>query len=156
MKTICKIAVDAVCPKGAMICCGECEEHHTCLECCPMVTENRHHNCQNAESVTNELAAFQTSVPDTIGQITELIRIKKQLDEQEKLLKQELVEAMEAYGIKKFENEQITMTYVAPTTRSTIDGARLKKDHPDIAEQYSKTSNVSASVRVTLKGGDKR
>jgi hypothetical protein len=47
------------------------------------------------------------------------------------------------------------MTYVAPTTRTTIDSTKLKKDHPEIAEQYSKTSNVSASVRVTLKGGEK-
>ena len=41
--------------------------------------------------------------------------------------------------------------YVAPTTRTTIDSKKLKADHPDIAEAYSKTSNVSASVRITVK-----
>jgi hypothetical protein len=44
---------------------------------------------------------------------------------------------------------------VAPTTRSTLDTKLLKKDHLAIYEQYRKQSDVSASVRVTLKGGDK-
>jgi hypothetical protein len=40
---------------------------------------------------------------------------------------------------------------VAPTTKTTIDSTKLKKEHPDIAEQYTKVSNVSASVRITVK-----
>lgn len=150
MKILCKVA-DAECPKGLNICCGVCEDMNTCEDCCPMMAGGKHHNCPNAEPVTDELVAFQTSVPDTIKRITDLVVMKKQLDEQEKLLKQKLVEAMETYGVKIFENEQIKMTYVAPTTRSTLDSARLKKDHPDIAEQYTKVSEVSASVRVAVK-----
>lgn len=154
MKILCKMSAESECPHRLNICCGTCEEVSTCEVSC-----TSHHaigfgdpkDCEDAEIINDDLVAFQTSVPDTINQITELIVMKKQLDEQEKLLKQKLVEAMEAYGVKKFENEQIAMTYVAPTTRSTIDGTRLKKDHPDIAEQYTKVSDVAASVRVTVK-----
>lgn len=83
--------------------------------------------------------------------ITELVVEKKRIEDQEKQLKKLLVEAMEKYGVKSFENDVIKFVYVAPTTRSTIDSTRLKKDHPDIAERYSKTSPVSASVRITVK-----
>lgn len=147
MKTICKI-VGAECPKNLNICCCTCEDHDECKTACDTTA---YEDCDYSETITDEVTQFQSAVPETIQKITNLIQMKKDLDEQEKELKQRLVEAMEAYGVKSFENEQIKMTYVAPTTRSTIDSTRLKKDHPDIVEQYSKISNVSASVRVTVK-----
>lgn len=152
MKTICKVSDGgATCPRGLTICCGTCEYSHDCCDACDQKTRQDFQNCPDAEVITDELIRFQSAVPEVIQKMTTLIRMKKELDEQEKTLKQELVKAMETFGVKSFETDQIKMVYVAPTTRSTIDGARLKKDHPDIAEQYSKTSNVSASVRVTVK-----
>lgn len=149
MKVICNFE-GAECPRGLNICCGTCEDKDTCQQCCStgMVCWE---GCSDAEVITDEVVQFESAVPDTIKQITNLIQMKKELDEQEKQLKQKLVEAMEKYNVKSFENDQIKVTYVAPTTRSTIDSTRLKKDHPDIVEQYSKTSNVSASVRVAVK-----
>lgn len=143
------------CPQDLDICCATCGFKTNCGNCCDSQTMNDHQNCPDAEVITGELTAFQSAVPDTIKKITQLIQLKKQMDEQEKQLKQKLVEAMEIYGVKSFENELIKMTYVAPTTRSTIDSTRLKKDHPHLAQQYTKVSDVAASVRVTLKGGDK-
>ena len=149
MKVICKI-VGASCPENLNICCGVCEHKNECKLCCDTAKIN-YETCVDVEIISNEVMQFESAVPDTIQQITNLIQMKKQLDEQEKQLKQRLVEAMEAYGVKAFESDAIKLTYVAPTTRSTIDTTKLKKDHPDIVEQYSKTSNVSASVRVTVK-----
>lgn len=149
MKIICKIA-DPVCPKGLHICCGTCKDRRICDDCCDIVDSGAF-TCSCAERVTDELAQFESAVPDVIKQITNILEAKKTLDEQEKQLKQKLIKAMEKYGVKSFENEQIKMLYVAPTTRSTIDSSRLKKDHPDIAEQYTKISKVSASVRITVK-----
>lgn len=149
MKVICNIA-DVVCPQNLTTCCAVCEFRADCKQCCDCMD---HQNCPDAKVVEEELLQFQSSVPDTIQQITDLIKLKKQLDDQEKKLKATLTNAMEHHGVKSFENDLIKMTYVAPTTRSTIDSTRLKKDHPAIAEQYTKVSAVSASVRVTLKGG---
>jgi hypothetical protein len=142
----------ANCPHDLDICCGICSFKDGCGNRC---TCTDHQTCPDAEVIDESLTAFKSSVPDTIGKITQLIKLKKQLDDQEKELKATLVKAMEHYGVKVFENDQIKMTYVAPTTRSTIDSTRLKKDHPDIVKEYTKISDVSASVRVTLKGGDK-
>lgn len=140
------------CPQDLDICCGTCGFKSNCANVCDC---NDPQTCPDAEVITGEMTAFQSAVPDTIKKITQLIKLKKQMDEQEKQLKQKLVEAMEIYGVKSFENELIKMTYVAPTTRSSIDSTRLKKDHPHIAQQYTKVSNVAAFVKVELKGGDK-
>lgn len=150
MSIKCKVAAGN-CPQDLDICCATCGFKANCGNCCDSQTMKDHLNCPDAEVITGELTAFQSAVPETIGKITQLMKLKKQMDEQEKVLKQKLVEAMEIYGVKSFETDLIKMVYVAPTTRSTIDGTRLKKDHPDIVEQYTKTSPVSASVRVTLK-----
>lgn len=150
MKIICKVE-GAECPNGLKICCGVCDHRGTCPDVCGSIGMISPQNCDDAEVITDEVVQFESAVPDVIWTITTLKRKKQELENQEKALNQKLVEAMEQYGVKSFENDVIKMTYVAPTTRSTIDSTKLKKDHPDIAEQYTKISKVSASVRVTLK-----
>lgn len=150
-KIICKVE-GVECPNGLKICCGVCDHRGTCPDVCGSISMISPQNCDDAEVITNELVQFESAVPDVIQKITTLKRLKKEMDEREKALNQKLVEAMEQYGVKSFENDLIKITYVAPTTRSTIDSTKLKKDHPDIAARYSKVSEVSASVRVTVKG----
>lgn len=59
--------------------------------------------------------------------------------------------AMEAQGVKKFENDYVVLTYVAPTVRTTIDSARLKAEAPDVYANFSKTSEVAGSLRIKVK-----
>lgn len=67
-------------------------------------------------------------------------------------MKKKLLEAMETHGVKKFENDLVTFTYVAPTTRATLDKSKLAKAYPDInLGDFEKISNVSASVRIKVK-----
>ena len=151
MKVICKIAAD--CPKNLKICCGTCEYKDTCDLCCATCCAScvAWKSCEEAEYVKDGLTRFQGAVPDTIEKMTALLKLKQELDEQEKQLKQRLLEAMEMYGVESFETDTIRLKYVAPTTRSAIDTTALKKDLPDIVERYTKTSAVSASVRITVK-----
>lgn len=150
MKVLCRDSAVETCPKNLNICCYTCEDHKTCDASCVAEVDD-YETCNKAEIITGELTQFESAAPEAIQQITNIVVTMKQLEKQEKTLKEQLVKVMEAYGVKAFENDHIKMTYVAPTTRSTIDSARLKKDHPDIAEQYTKISNVSASVRITVK-----
>ena len=76
---------------------------------------------------------------------------KKKAEAQAQELRAAIMETMEKNGVKKFENDQIILTYVESTTRTSIDSAKLKKDMPEVAEKYTKTSNVKASLRITLK-----
>ena len=76
---------------------------------------------------------------------------KKKAEEQAKELRAELMKAMEANGVKSFENDLIRITYVAPSTRQSIDSAKLKKEQPAIYASYLKSSEVKASLRITIK-----
>ena len=150
MKIMCKSA-EGNCPKSLTICCGTCKHLKNCTEACVSGDLHTPEQCADSEIVADEMIQFQSAAPEAIQKLTQLVVMKRQMEEQEKLLKEELLKAMETYGVKSFENEQIKLMYVAPTSRTTIDSTKLKKDHPDIAKEYTKTSAVSASVRITVK-----
>lgn len=76
----------------------------------------------------------------------------KSIKEQQEELKEDLLKAMETHGVKKWDNEVMTVTYTAPTTRTNIDSTNLKKELPDVFRKYSKISNVKSSIRIKLKG----
>ena len=140
----CKITMEE--NRECQNCCFFCEKKDTCEDVCGEMEEK----CEEQVEET-DLQVIQSSVPDVLKAITDITMQKKKLEEQEKLMKKKLQEAMEQHGVKSFENDKVKFMYVAPTTRTSIDTTKLKKDHPDIAEAYSKTSNVSASVRITVK-----
>lgn len=67
-------------------------------------------------------------------------------------IKESLIKAMEKNGIKKFESDYVTFTYVPESTRKTADTAKMKEDN--IFDEYCKESVVKPSVRITFKDGD--
>lgn len=77
----------------------------------------------------------------------------KQAEEELENLKGFLIKAMRNNGVKKYETDNLVITYVAPTARKTIDSERLKKELPDIAQEYSKSSEVKETVRIKLRNG---
>ena len=85
---------------------------------------------QKLETYKSEIAAFENFVKEFYEKLTI---------------------AMEEAGVKSYEDDYVKFTYVAPTTRTTIDSARLKKELPDVAKQYSKETITKASVRTTFK-----
>lgn len=79
----------------------------------------------------------------------ELDRQKKEIDRQVSEITDTVKDLMRTKGIKTFENDLVKITYVAPTTRESIDSKKLKAELPDIAAKYTKTSDVKDSVRIT-------
>lgn len=143
----CKQAVKFGSGCGKTCCCLECEERGSCKDVC---TAQRI-NCPDAFNEETAVATMQTEAATIIKAVADLTLKKKEIEEQEKKMRVQLVVAMEKYGVKSFENDDIKFTYVAPTTRTSIDSTKLKKDLPDVAAKYSKTSKVSASVKITVK-----
>lgn len=141
----CKQAENSDC--GKMCCCLDCEEKETCKDICTQLSAD----CKNAFTDETALVALQTEAAAIIKGIVNLTVQKKQIEEQEKAMRVQLMAAMEKYGVKQFDSEQVRFTYVAPITRTTIDSAKLKKELPDVAAKYSKTSNVSASIQIKVK-----
>ena len=133
---------------GGNRCCHECDDFGNCKYACTVSDATK---CDLAEIVTTDLALFQSNAMVIMQKIAELDIQKKQLEAQDKAVRQELQEAMDKYGIKKFENDILKVTYVEPTMRETIDSKKLKADLPAVAAKYTKISLVKGSVRIEVK-----
>lgn len=62
-----------------------------------------------------------------------------------------LYESLSKAKVKSIDRGAYKVTVVAPSVRESIDSARLKKEMPEVAEKYMKTSEVKGGVRVTIK-----
>lgn len=89
--------------------------------------------------------------PEISDKIAEFEKKIKKLKEQEDLLKQSILEEMEAKGIVKIENDDLLISYIAPTDRETFDSKKLREDNPDLYDEYIKISKVKASIRIKVK-----
>lgn len=148
----CKLATDSVC--GKFCCCLECEEQETCGMICGYVAEGKVKDpktCDNAVLEGGEMVAFKENALTIIQTIADIEIKKKELDEVNKKMREQLEAAMAQYNIKSFENELVKITYTEPTTRTSVDSAKLKKNYPDIYNECSKISDVKGSVRITVK-----
>ncbi|MDB2086914.1 hypothetical protein [Clostridium paraputrificum] len=99
-----------------------------------------------------EVPGLPIEVMPALQKLQDLEIQAKLIKEQQEKLKENLLNAMEAHGVKKWDNDVMTVTYTAPTTRTSIDSSKLKKELPDVFSKYSKTSNVKSSIRIKLKG----
>lgn len=92
-------------------------------------------------------------LPDTVKKVVEqtanyLAEINRLNDEVAKL-KETLKVAMERAGIKKIDNEYLSITYVPEGETARLDMAKLKVEMPEIAEKYTKI--VKRKPFVTFK-----
>ena len=86
---------------------------------------------------------------EAMQKIAEANARKKEADDLEKQIKQELLDVMELYDIKKIENDYFTASYIEENTRTVVDTKALIKD--GLYHKYSKETPVKASVRMKFK-----
>jgi regulator of replication initiation timing len=89
--------------------------------------------------------------PEVSNKLAEFERAVKEIKAKQDELKQRILAEMEEHGILKIDTDQLTITYVAPTSRETFDSKAFRKDNPDLYDEYVKISTVSASVRMKVK-----
>lgn len=87
---------------------------------------------------------------EVINQIVEFEKVKTDFEEKQKEVKETILKAMEEYDIKQFKNDLITITYVAPTTRVSVDSKKLQEEHEDIYLECLKESQVKSSLRIKV------
>lgn len=76
--------------------------------------------------------------------------IKKLKAESEKS-RQDLLNNMIKYDIKTLELKHFIISRVDETKRVTIDSKALKANEPEIFKKYSKSTNIKAYLRFTVK-----
>lgn len=80
---------------------------------------------------------------------TMLKRYEKRYKEQEKEFKSRLTKLMGEAGIYNISIGGLKISYVKGYTKSSIDSTRLKKEMPEVVDKYSKTTNVSPTIKIT-------
>lgn len=98
-----------------------------------------------------ELALFESKHMIVFNAIRENELAVKQIKQSTDKLKADLLKAMEEYGIKSINNDLVSISYVAPSKRVTVDSKALKEEMPEVFKEYSKISDVKASIRVKVK-----
>lgn len=81
-----------------------------------------------------------------------LVLQKKAIEAKEKEMKDKLKEIMEANAVKGFENPILKVTYIAQSSATTVDSAKLKAKYPEVYAACSKTSTKSAYIKIEVKG----
>lgn len=83
-----------------------------------------------------------------------IVSIEKQiaeLEREERALKEKIIAQMKNHDCKKIENDSLRITYIEPTTRRTLDSAKIKATLPDVYDMFSKESFVSESIKIQCK-----
>lgn len=78
-----------------------------------------------------------------------------QFEKEEKELKAELYSKMEENDIKKIDTPLLTVTRVLPTKVNKFDKKNFRKDHPELAEQYTTVGNKKGYIKLQTKGNGK-
>lgn len=129
-------------------CCYHCPERKECLDPCFAVPSACGESFEEPET---NLTVFQSKALSVMKSIADLDRQKKLLEVQDAELRRQLQEAMDAHGVKSFENDILRISYVEPTTKTAIDSKRLKAELPEIADKYTKISAVKGYVKIVVK-----
>ena len=90
-------------------------------------------------------------IPSASAMLAEFERQVKEIEAKQKDLKNRILAEMEANGILSIENDELSITYVAPYPKESFDSKAFRKDNPDLYDEYVKISQVSASVRMKVK-----
>lgn len=103
----------------------------------------------------NDLITIENGVallnPETASKIAEFERKAKEIEEAEKVLRAKILEEMESKDIKSISTDELTITYKAPYDKESIDTKTLKKDFPDLVDDYIKITTCKASIQIRMK-----
>jgi len=142
--------MDACEKNGFEGCCESCPDK----EGCDVICTDKSATCGNAVfDESNSLQVFQTQTAAIINTIVEIVTVKNAMEIKEKAMREQLQTAMEYHGIKKVDHDLLKINYIEPSTRTSIDGPKVKSKYPHIYDECSKTTSVKGHVKIELKKG---
>lgn len=76
----------------------------------------------------------------------------KAYEAQQEVLRANVMDLMKSHNVTKWKvSDRLSFTYVAPTTRLSLDSLKLKAEQPVIYRQYMKESAVKESLKINIK-----
>lgn len=130
---------------------------------CDYVGDEKIENLLNAEREGRLISDVDLGVSEEelvdLEELMEKITVKekelKLLKDMVDSVKTVLYGTMEKEGIKTVDRGNLKITYVAPSSRTSVDSKKLEKEEPEIYKKYVKTTTVAGSIKITLMGDKK-
>lgn len=101
----------------------------------------------------NELTLLGNKYAVQFQQLGKLMKAKKDIEKQEKAIKDELTEIFMKYGIEKFSNDHVVMTYVKPSETKTVDLKAFQDAEPveyaQLLVDYPKVTKRKGYIKFT-------
>lgn len=90
----------------------------------------------------------------TIEQIKDFERKRKLIEEKEQEFKDQLIKAMQEYGIKSYESpdKSLKITYVPESLSTTFDSKAFRDYDFETYQKFLKDVERKASIRMTIRG----
>ena len=130
---------------------------------CEYVGDDKIENLLKAEREGRLISDVDLGVSEEeLEDLTELMEEIKVKENELKLMKEKvdkvneiLYGTMEKEGVKTVDRGNLKITYVAPSSRTSVDSKKLEKEEPEIYNKYVKTTTVAGSIKITLMGEKK-
>lgn len=103
----------------------------------------------------NEVVQFNQQYLAVFKSLSNITKQKKELEKQEKEIKEYLQEKMEEFGIDKIDNQYITITRVKASEKISIDLGKLEKKentlYDELLRDYPKITKKKAYLVFKVK-----
>lgn len=123
--------------------CQEGDDEEECKRCWEQAISNI--------EFKNEVEVFKEHNIQLLDELKIVEEQYKMLKEGRDNLKEQLLKQMELYGIDKFENDNMSITYVKGSTGIKFNSTKFKKDYPTIYNEYCEPAVRAASIRFKVK-----
>lgn len=88
---------------------------------------------------------------EVCDRIVSLEKQAKEIKKQQDSMKKDILDAMQKYGVLKFDNEFLKIAFIPEHGAERFDSKTFKEENPDIYDSYVKISKVKPSIRITVK-----
>ena len=130
---------------------------------CEYVGDDKIENLLNAEREGRLISDVDLGVSEEeledLEELMQEIKVKKEelkvLEDKVGKIQDILYDTMGKEGVKTVDRGKLKITYVAPSTRVSVDSKKLQKEEPEIYKKYVKTTKVAGSIKITLMGEKK-
>ena len=83
--------------------------------------------------------------------IISLEKQAKEIKKQQEIMKNDILDAMQKYGVLKIDNEFLKIAFIPEHDVEKFDSKTFKEENPDVYDLYAKISKVKPSIRITVK-----
>lgn len=102
------------------------------------------------KKAAQESTQLQTVSTEQLATFAAVLQQIKALENKIEPTREAIKAEMESRGILNVQIGDVSVSYVAPTTRKTFDSTRFKADHADLFAAYQKESAVKSSIRIKV------